>query len=139
MSKQTTYVPYGAALLRITLGLILLAHALLKLLVFTLPGTVSFFAGQGFPGWLAYPVVFVELVGGAALIVGFEARLVALAVLPVLLGALTVHAGNGWLFTAPKGGWEYPALLAVIAVIVALLGDGALALGSPLTSSRSKA
>lgn len=50
--------------------------------------------------------------------------------LPVLLGALSVHAGNGWVFTSPNGGWEYPAFMVVAAISVALLGNGAFALGS---------
>jgi putative oxidoreductase len=47
---------------------------------------------------------------------------------PVLLGALSVHLGNGWVFSAEGGGWEYPAFLAVASVVQALLGDGAYAL-----------
>lgn len=138
MNGNTTYASYGATLLRVTLGVILLAHGLLKVLVFTLPGTAGFFASQGFPAWLAYPVVAGELLGGIALIAGFEARLVALASLPILLGALAVHSGNGWLFTSPNGGWEYPALLVVLAANVALLGEGAFAFGNPVTGARRR-
>jgi putative oxidoreductase len=118
----------AATLLRLSLGLILVAHALLKLLVFTLPGTAAFFESQGFPGWSAYPVVAIEGIGGLAMIAGYQVRLAALASIPVLLGALSVHLGNGWLFTAKNGGWEYPALLVVLAAAVALLGEGAFAL-----------
>ena len=64
---------------------------------------------------------------------GAGSRYVALGLVPVLVGALWVHAGNGWLFTAPNGGWEYPAFLVVVSVAVAMLGDGALAL-RPATS-----
>lgn len=125
---------YAATILRLSLGAILIAHALLKILVFTLPGTAGFFASQGFPGWMAYPVVLIELLGGAALVLGFQTSRVALATLPVLLGALLVHSGNGWLFTAQNGGWEYPALLVVLAAAVALLGDGAFALSGAARS-----
>jgi putative oxidoreductase len=118
----------AALLLRVALGVMFVAHALLKFLVFTLPGTAEFFASQGLPGWAAYPVAFGELAGGVLLIAGIGSRYVALALLPVLLGAAWVHAGNGWLFTAPDGGWEYPVFLAVVAAAVALLGDGAYAL-----------
>lgn len=121
---------YAATLTRLTLGVALIAHAWLKIFVFTLPGTVGFFASQGFPGWSAYPVVAIELLGGVALVIGLGSRLAALAALPVLLGALFVHAGNGWLFTSPKGGWEYPAFMAATAIVVLLSGDGAFALGN---------
>jgi putative oxidoreductase len=39
-----------------------------------------------------------------------------------------VHSGNGWVFNAPNGGWEYPLFLIVASGVVALLGDGAYAL-----------
>jgi putative oxidoreductase len=122
---NTQHAPYAAALLRLTLGIALLAHGLLKVLVFTMPGTAAFFASQGFPGWMAYPVTMVEVLAGAAMILGIQSRIAALAAMPVLLGALSVHIGNGWLFTAKNGGWEYPAFLAAAAAVVALLGDGA--------------
>jgi len=117
-------INFAALLLRVGLGVILVAHGLLKLMVFTLAGTAQFFEQVGFPAWMAYPVTAVEIVGGALLIVGFYSRYVAIATIPVLLGALYVHLGNGWLFTAQNGGWEYPAFLAMSAVVVALLGDG---------------
>jgi putative oxidoreductase len=125
---QASRTEVAALLLRVALGVMFVAHALLKVFVFTLPGTVQFFAGQGFPGWSAYPVVAAELVGGVLLIAGIGSRVVALALLPVLLGAAVVHAGNGWVFNAPNGGWEYPVFLAVVSAAVALLGDGAFAL-----------
>ncbi len=119
---------YGALLLRLALGIMFIAHALLKYLVFTLPGTAAFFDSLGLPGFLAYLVFAAELVGGVLLVLGVYARAVALALVPVLLGALWAHAGNGWLFSAPNGGWEYPAFLAVAALVQALIGDGAWAL-----------
>jgi putative oxidoreductase len=120
--------PYAALVLRVSLGVMFIAHALLKILVFTLPGTAQFFASVGYPGWMAYPVAAAELVGGALLVAGVYSRWVALALVPVLLGAAAVHWGNGWLFTAPNGGWEYPVFLAAAALVQGLLGDGKYAL-----------
>jgi len=122
--------PYAAFLLRIALGVMFIAHALLKLLVFTLPGTVAFFQSVGLPGFLAYLTTFAEIAGGAALLLGFQVRWIALALIPVLLGATWVHSGNGWLFTSTNGGWEYPAFLSVAALVQVLLGAGAFALSS---------
>jgi len=119
---------YAALLLRLALGTMFIAHALLKYLVFTLPGTEQFFVSVGLPGFLAYVTFAVEMIGGVLLIAGFKARIVALALVPVLLGATWVHAGNGWLFTSPNGGWEYPAFWTVALAVQALLGDGAFAL-----------
>jgi putative oxidoreductase len=119
----------GVTLLRVSLGTMFLAHGVvLKLLTFTLPGTAAFFESQGLPPWLAYATFAAEAVGGAALVLGVQSRWVALLLSPILLGALAVHAPNGWVFTAPNGGWEYPAYLFVLCLVQALLGDGAWAL-----------
>ncbi len=126
---------YAALILRLALGVMLIAHGLLKVLVFTVPGTVQFFASVGLPGALAYAVIALELLGGALLIAGVATRWASLALLPVMLGALSVHWGNGWVFSAPNGGWEYPALLAVLMLVQALLGSGAYALGTAARDS----
>jgi putative oxidoreductase len=121
------FAPYGAFALRVALGAMFIAHAYLKLVVFTVPGFQGFLGQVGLPAALAWPIILAELVGGLAILVGFYGRLASLALLPVLLGALSVHAPNGWLFNAPNGGWEYPAFLALAAVAHALIGDGAFA------------
>jgi len=118
--------PYAALLLRLTLGGLFLAHAALKIFVFTPAGTAQFFASVGVPGALAYLVIAAEVLGGIALIVGWQTRYVALALTPVLLGAIvTVHGKAGFFFDSAKGGWEYPAFWIVALLVLALLGDGA--------------
>ncbi len=112
----------------LALGIMFVAHALLKYFIFTLPGTAKFFASIGLPDWLGTVVFVAELGGGVLLIAGVYVRAVALALVPILLGAAWVHAGNGWVFSAPNGGWEYPLFLTVAAMAQALLGDGAFAL-----------
>lgn len=113
-------------ILRVSLGVVLIAHSLyLKYFVFTLAGTASFFGSIGLYEWLAYVVFFLEIIVGFALILGFQTRLFAAIIVPVLLGATWAHWPNGWLFTAPNGGWEYPLYLTITSVCVALLGDGA--------------
>jgi putative oxidoreductase len=119
---------YAALLLRLSLGTMFVAHALLKLFVFTLPGTAQFFQSLGLPGALGYVTFAAELVGGILLILGVGTRWVAAALVPIMLGATWAHLGNGWLFSAPKGGWEYPAFWTVTLFVQALLGDGAYAL-----------
>lgn len=118
----------GALVLRLALGVMFIAHAALKVFVFTLPGTAAFFSAQGFPAWTAYPVVAAEFLAGVALILGVQVRPVALLTLPILLGALAVHLPNGWVFSAPNGGWEYPAFLLIAVIVQALVGEGAYAL-----------
>ncbi|MEQ9814604.1 MAG: DoxX family protein [Azospirillaceae bacterium] len=120
--------PYGTALLRVTLGVAILAHGLLKVFVFGFAGTAGFFESLGLPAVLAYLTILGEVAGGVALILGVWTRLVSLLMIPILLGALWVHSGNGWVFSNPGGGWEYPAMWTVLYAVQALLGDGAFAL-----------
>ena len=127
---------YGTLLLRVTLGVMFIAHGLLKVLVFTVPGTVQFFESQEFPGVLAYLVIAAEIGGGALLVLGVYTRWVALALVPILLGAFIVHWPNGWVFSTPNGGWEYPGFLAIATLVQSLLGGGALALKEPAPTSR---
>ena len=134
---EATLQSYGALLLRATLGVMFLAHGLLKVLVFTVPGTVQFFESQGFPGVLAYVVIAAEIGGGLLMIAGIRARWIALALVPLLLGAASVHLPNGWVFSASGGGWEYPVFLAVAAVVQFLIGDGAWALDKLATQRRT--
>lgn len=130
-------VPYAALVLRVGLGAMFIAHALLKYYVFTLPGTAKFFESLGLPGVLAYATFLAELVGGALILLGVGTRWVSAALIPVLIGATWAHAGNGWVFSAPNGGWEYPAFLTIAAAAQALIGDGALALRNLLPNSKS--
>lgn len=129
-ANAATYdnAPNAALLLRVLLGTAAIAHAGLKIFTFTMAGTIAFYANLGLPAVAAYATVFGELVGGLFLILGIVPRLVAIAQLPILLGAVWVHAGKGWVFNAPNGGWEYPAFWAVTLLVQALLGDGAYAL-----------
>jgi putative oxidoreductase len=128
---QTDTSTQGIALLRITSGGFLLAHGLIKLLVFTPAGTVGYFESIGFPGLLAYPVMAGEIGIGLALVLGFMTRWAALAALPILLGSIIPHAGNGFLFSGAGGGWEFPVFWSVLMAVQAILGSGAYALGNP--------
>src|ERR1700688_4315758 len=97
--------PYASLLLRLSLGGSFLAHAGLKFFVFTPAGTAKFFDSVGLPPALAYLTIAVEVLGGIALIFGLWTRIVALIVVPILLGAIfTVHGAGGFFFTNPHGG-----------------------------------
>ena len=119
---------FGPTLLRLALGTVFVAHGLLKVLVFTVPGSVQYFQSLGLPGVLAYAVIAAELVGGVALIAGYRVRAVAMVLAAIGFGSVLGHAGNGWLFTNAGGGWEYPVLLGFATAALALTGGGAFAL-----------
>ena len=131
----------GAFVLRVALGLMWLSHAIvLKVMTFGMTNLAAWLGTQGFSPLLAYPLVIAEVIGGVLILVGFHGRW-ASGLLPVLIGAITVHAGNGWVFTSPNGGWEYPLFLIAASLAHFFVGDGALALrptaGSMPALSRS--
>ena len=125
---DTRTAPYAALLLRVSLGTLFLAHGLvLKVLTFGIPGTVGYFQSLGFPGSFAYLVMLGEIGGGLALILGAHTRVIALLLLPLMIGATLQHVGNGWVFSGNGGGWEFPVFWTVLLFVQALLGDGAYA------------
>ena len=120
---------WAALLLRVANGLGFLAYGLLlKVFVYTPAGTAAYFESIGYPAVLGYAVIAAEVAGGVMLLAGLWSRWVALALIPVLLGAALEHAPNGWVFSAPGGGWSYPVFWAATLGVQALLGDGALSL-----------
>ncbi len=126
---DTRTAPYAALLLRVSLGIMALAHGLLKILVFTPAGTVGYFDALGLPAVLAYATIGIEVVGGVALILGVFTRSVSLAMIPILIGAAIIgHGSAGWVFSNEGGGWEFPAFWAAALAVQALLGEGAYAL-----------
>ena len=129
MIDEKATAPYAALLLRVSMGLLFLAHgAVLKLGTFGLAGTMGYFGSIGYPPALGAVVIAAEILGGLALVLGVAVRAVSLAFLPIMLGALLVHLPNGWVFSSQGGGWEFPAFWAVLLVVQAGLGAGAWAL-----------
>tara|TARA_B100001989_G_scaffold164087_1_gene117938 strand:+ start:1499 stop:1924 length:426 start_codon:yes stop_codon:yes gene_type:complete len=121
--KQTN-PDYAAFILRISLGTIWIAHGSYKLVVFGAAGFADWMTSLGLPGFMAWPIILMELIGGIALILGVYGRYVSIVNMPILLGALYVHSENGWVFTSEGGGWEFPLFLIMIAIAHILSGDG---------------
>ena len=122
---------YGAFLLRISMGILFIAHGLiLKVMTFGVAGTVGYFESIGFPGFIAYVVIMAEIGGGLLLLAGFLTRIVSLGLIPLMIGATMQHISNGWVFSAEGGGWEFPAFWAVLLLVQALIGPGKFALGN---------
>jgi len=131
--NDNRHAQYGVFLLRVSMGIMFLAHGLvLKVMNYGFAGTAGFFESIGYPAIFAHIVIVAEILGGIALILGVLTRLVSILFLPIMLGALLLHLPYGWVFSAPNGGWEFPAFWTVALVAQALLGDGAFALQSRL-------
>ena len=120
--------PYAAALLRVVMGALFLAHAVWwKLLTAGMGHVVPWFVAQGYPAWFAWFVTLLELAGGLALILGWRVREVALLMAALMAGIVWQQFPNGWIYTAPHGGWEYPAFWMAALITQAGLGAGAFA------------
>ena len=126
---DATAADQAALLLRVAMGVLFVAHAWMKIAVFTPAGTAQYFASIGLPGPLAYLTITAELLGGLALIAGLWTRWVSLALVPLMIGvAWFGHGSAGFFFSNAGGGWEYPAFWTVALIVQALLGGGAYAL-----------
>ncbi len=122
----------AALALRLSSGVLFLAHGWMKVSLFTIPGTIAFFESLGLPGFFAYLTILGELGGGLLLIAGVAVRLVSVPLIAILLGSVWAHAGFGWTFSNEGGGWEFPLFWAVVQGVIALLGAGAYALRLPV-------
>ena len=124
--------PYGALLLRVSMGLLFLMHGLyLKVFAFGMTGVGHYFNSLGLPGWFAWVVLLYETIGGLALILGVYTRWVAVFLgVHLLFAAYLGHGANGWAFTAKGGGYEYPVFWAIACFTLALIGSGAYSLKS---------
>lgn len=122
--------PYAALLLRVTMGVLFLAHAVVwKIWTAGMVHVVPWFVSQGYPGWFAWFVTGLEAAGGIALILGWRTRWVALGLALLMAGIVRQQFGNGWIYTSTHGGWEYPAFWTMALIVQSLLGPGALAVG----------
>ena len=130
MNIDARAVTAGATLLRVALGAMWVSHAWFKISAFGVAGFAGWLDSLGLPGFMAGPVIALELVGGLFILAGLYGRHVSVALLPVLAAATWVHIPNGMIFSNANGGWEYPVFLIVASVVHALIGDGALALRS---------
>lgn len=118
----------GAMLLRLALGTMWIAHALLKWFEFTIAGFAGFLESQGLPALMAWPVFLLELIGGIMILLGLYGRYASAVLVPVMLVAAWTHGANGWLHTSEGGGWEYPLFLVIASIAHTLIGDGRFAL-----------
>jgi putative oxidoreductase len=118
---------------------VFLLHGGQKLFIYHFAGTAAFFAKINIPlpGVSAVVVTLVEFLGGAALLLGIGTRLAAVLIAIDMLGAIVfVHGKNG--FFLQGGGYEYPLVLLVACVSLALTGAGVCAFDNLLSKRRGQ-
>jgi len=110
-------------LLRFVLGISFFVHGFVKFQG-GIENTVGWFDSIGIPGFLAYVVASIELVGGIALILGLGTRIVSALLTLVMVGAiLKVKLAIGFLGTAEMAGYELDLAFLVIALFLAVNGS----------------
>ncbi|HVY56307.1 MAG TPA: DoxX family protein [Xanthobacteraceae bacterium] len=124
----SSLAPYGYALIRFSAGAILMYHGYAKLFNGFAPVVADkVLAPMGFPAPLAwaYWLGILEFFGAGLLAIGFLTRPIAL-MLAVEMAIVTFvsHWGNGYFFSAPRGGYEYPLLLMLLYIGIFMRGGG---------------
>lgn len=121
----------GTFLLRLVLGLVFLANGAAKFQG-GIENTVGWFDSIGIPGFLAYAVAIIELVGGIALILGVGTRVVSVLFGLIMLGAIvTVKLPDGFL-----NGYVYDLVLLILAVHIVLNGSKLYSLGQLMVKGK---
>ena len=118
--------PLGLLVLRLVLGIIMIAHGWQKI-ADHMHGITGMMHQIGFPPFMAYLVAATEFGGGIMILIGFLTRLAALATfIDMLVAILKVHLPHG-LF-ASNGGFEFPMACAAIAFALIFSGAGPIAI-----------
>ncbi|HEU0013139.1 MAG TPA: DoxX family protein [Longimicrobium sp.] len=124
--RAQRWTDLGLLVLRVVLGIVMFMHGYQKVFEMGVGGVEQFFGSLGLPvpGISALLVSYLELVGGALLVLGVATRLLGLAFAFELLVALfTAHLSKG--FYSQDGGYELVLMLAAAALALALTGPGA--------------
>lgn len=128
MNKQEI----GTFLLRVMLGISFFLHGLSKFKG-GLDNTSGWFQSMGIPGFMAYVVGMIELVGGIALIIGLGTRIISALLVFIMAGAIVyVKFPAGFMGNGEGSGYELDLVLMIIALHLVLNGSRFLSIDSRL-------
>ena len=133
MNNSSSLQSRGLAVLRVILGVVFLMHGGQKLFIWGFHGVAGFLGGLGipFPAFSGVVLTVVELLGGAALVLGLLTRWAALLLaVDMLVAILTFHLKHG--FFNHNQGYEYNLTLALVALSFAINGAGPVSVDAAL-------
>jgi putative oxidoreductase len=113
----------GAFILRVTLGALFFIHGMVKFQG-GIENIVGWFSSIGLPGFMAYAVALLEIIGGIALIIGLGTRIVSILLSLLMIGAiLKVKLSVGLLGNGQMAGYELDLGFLAIAVYLVINGS----------------
>ncbi|MDQ1235172.1 putative oxidoreductase [Paenibacillus sp. SORGH_AS306] len=116
-------VNVATVIMRVVLGILFLAHGISKAQM-GFGNVATWFQSMGIPGFMAYIVGTIEIVGGILLIVGLLTRYVSIAFIVILLGAIfTAKLSAGLMGNGQMAGYELDLSFIVIALYLALANN----------------
>ncbi|MBP3040084.1 DoxX family protein [Bacillaceae bacterium Marseille-Q3522] len=118
----------GTIILRVVLGITFFVHGLVKFQG-GIENIAAWFDGIGLPGFSAYVVALIEMIGGIALIVGLFSKIVSAIFSLLMIGAIfKVKLAAGFLGNGQMAGYELDLALLAIAVFITINDSKAFAL-----------
>lgn len=123
--------PYVLPMVRLAAGLLLIPHGASKF-AYGLDGFAGYLGSLGYapPLMWAWALALTETVGGALLALGLLTRPAALAIFIFMVNAVLHHLPNGYKWT--EGGFEYPLLWGLLALMFFIRGGGKCSLDESL-------
>jgi putative oxidoreductase len=133
MSKTTVV----SVIMRVVMGIIFMIHGIAKFQM-GLSNVEAWFSSIGVPGFLAYVVAALELVGGIMLIVGLFTRYVSVLFVLLLLGAiLTAKLSAGLLGNGQSAGYELDLGFMLISLYLAVADQSPVSVDGLIMKKRS--
>ncbi|WP_339146804.1 MULTISPECIES: DoxX family protein [unclassified Sutcliffiella] len=126
----------GTLILRVVLGLTFFVHGLAKFQG-GIENTVGWFDSIGLPGFFAYGVALLEIIGGIALVLGLFSRVVSGLIALLMVGAiLKVKFAVGFLGNGQMAGYELDLAFLAMALFIVMNGSKAFALDQVILKSK---
>jgi putative oxidoreductase len=127
----------GAFILRLTLGALFLIHGIVKFQG-GIENIVGWFSSIGLPGFMAYAVALLEIIGGVALIIGFGTRIVSALFALLMIGAiLKVKISVGLMGNGQMAGYELDLGFLAMAVYLGINGSNLLSFNQLFSQENS--